>query len=333
MAAAQKPESEGTAVAAPREITTADLPALIASSKTARNTILPFLPEGVSLDRVAASLRVALAKDKAAWEAACRKDRSKSGPSPLERCSPMSVFMSVAKITQWGLEVGETAHLVPFGDECTPVADYKGLAQLVIASGVVRHVETHCVYEKEPFRIRLGTSTEIEHHPIGNPKARGEMIGAYALFRLRGGVVHIKYMDIAEIDAIRQRYSKQWKGGPVPSWYAEKTPLRQGVKLLPKDPRLAKTLAAFDDIERAELSLAVPAELRALESGEEQAPTTEHRGPRAITEGGYASEAQPAAQRSDDPAWSLDDAEPAELDLGEERSAPTRRRTSMDAEA
>jgi recombinational DNA repair protein RecT len=85
----------------------------------------------------------------------------------------MSVFMAVAKIAQWGLEVGETAHLVPFGAECTPVADYKGLAQLVIASGLVKQVEAHCVYEKEPFKLTLGTTTELEHHPIWDAKARG----------------------------------------------------------------------------------------------------------------------------------------------------------------
>jgi phage RecT family recombinase len=285
-------------------ITTAQLPTIISSSKTARAVIAPFLPEGVSLDRVAASLRIALARDEAAWEAACRKDRNKSGPSPLQRCTPMSVFMAVAKIAQWGLEVGETAHLVPFGTECTPIADYKGLAQLVIASGLVRHVEAHCVYEKEPFRMKLGTTTEIEHLPIGDPKQRGEMVGVYALFRLRGYLTHVKYMAVEEIEAIRQQYSKQWKGGKLEPWYAEKTVIRQGVKLLPKDPRLAKTLAAFDEIEAAELSgLAVPAELRALEGG---APVAE--APAAST----AAQTEPAKA---DPSWVTDDAEPAELEL------------------
>ena len=82
MAVTQRPEGG--------EITTAQLPALITTSKKARATIAPFLPEGISLDRVAASLSIALAKDRAAWKG--------KGPSPLESCSPMSVFMAVAKI-------------------------------------------------------------------------------------------------------------------------------------------------------------------------------------------------------------------------------------------
>ena len=80
MAVTQRPEGG--------EITTAQLPALITTSKKARATIAPFLPEGVSLDRVAASLSIAIAKDEAAWAATCRKDHTKSGPAPLQRCTP-----------------------------------------------------------------------------------------------------------------------------------------------------------------------------------------------------------------------------------------------------
>jgi phage RecT family recombinase len=304
MATAAVQKSENT------EITTSDLPALIRSSGKARSVIAPFLPEGVSLERVAASLSVALAKDRAVWEQKRRKDPKLPEESPLERCSPMSVFMGVAKIAQWGLEVGETAHLVPYGTECTPVADYKGLAQLVISSSVVRHVEAHCVYEKEPFRLKMGTTIEIEHLPIWNPKERGAMIGAYAIFRLRGGMTHVKYMGVDEIEAIRQKYSKQWKQGPLDPWYAEKTCVRHGVKLLPKDPRMAKTLAAFDDIERAEVALEVPAQLRALEAGSDGRTVSDdnppHR-PKALTQGGYEEAPVPPAQNSSDPAARAED--------------------------
>lgn len=284
-----------------REITTKDLPNLIADSSDARKTIAPFLPEGVSLDRVAASLRIALAKDRAAWK--------KDGPPPLERCSPMSVFMAVAKIAQWGLEIGETAHLVPFGTDCTPVADYKGLAQLVIASGLVRHVEARCVYANEPFAMSLGTATSIEHRPIWSPTERGEMVGAYAIFDLRGGRSMVKYMGAEEIDAIRQRYSKQWKDGKLPAWYAEKTCVRSGAKLLPKDPRLAKTLAAFEQIEASEIPLEVPEALRELASGTASHTLPDERQralPSTPRDDAYGAPVPPA-QFSDDPAARAED--------------------------
>jgi hypothetical protein len=167
--------TDSGAVAPRREITTADLPKLIADSKDARALIAPFLPEGVSLDRVAASLRLALAKDK---------------DGNLKKCAPMSVFMAVAKIQQWGLEIGETAHLVPFGQECVPVADYKGLAELVISSGVARHVEAHCVYEKEPFRVVRGTSPEIssrDDRERDAARADGRRLRALPSARRRAG--------------------------------------------------------------------------------------------------------------------------------------------------
>lgn len=295
MATAQQP---GTDDATTREITTADLPALITTSGKARNTIAPFLPPGVSLDRVAASLRIALAKDRAAWK--------KDGPPPLERCSPMSVFMAVAKITQWGLEIGETAHLVPFGTECTAVADYKGLAELVISSGVARAVEAHCVYEKEPFRIKRGTSTEIEHHPIGDPKARGPMVGAYAIFHLRFGIALVEYMSVSEIDEIRQKHSKQWKSGALEPWYARKTVVRRGVKLLPKNPRLLERLAALDTE-----TIEVPEEIAALAvQDQDEAPRVhrieERTGPAPLAAGGYddgmarGGEPDDASERAED---------------------------------
>jgi phage RecT family recombinase len=222
--------AESTAVV--RTVENTNIALAITTSDAARQMIEPLLPKGVAIHQVAAQVRLALAKDKS---------------GALKKCTAASVILAVAKIVGWGLEVGETAHLVPFGTECTPIADYKGIAELVIGAGVARAVEAHCVYEKEPFRLKRGTSTEIEHHPIADPSARGKMVGAYALFHLRFGITLVEYMAVSEIDAIRQKHSKQWKGGALEPWYARKTVVRRGVKLLPKNPRLLERLAAFDN--------------------------------------------------------------------------------------
>jgi phage RecT family recombinase len=314
MAAAQKPEP-GTAVATqdePRQVTARDLPAVIRRSKTARAQLAAFLPPGVSLERVAASVDLALRKARADWAEACRNDRTKTGLAPLERCEPGSILLAVAKIQQWGLEIGETAHLVPFGTSCTPVADYKGLSELMVASGVAKMVEAHCVYEKEPFRLKRGTVTEVEHHPIGDPKARGDMVGAYAIVHVRGNLPLTEYMSVDEIDKIRQEKSKQWKKGPLPEWYARKTVIRRIAKYVPKNPRLAKLLAEID----AEQVIDVPAELAAAmvtTEDTERLPAPQ-RGPKALVEGGYGDAGAavntapiPPAQHSDDPAGRDDD--------------------------
>jgi phage RecT family recombinase len=315
--------TDSGAVAPRREITTADLPKLIADSKDARALIAPFLPEGVSLDRVAASLRLALAKDK---------------DGNLKKCAPMSVFMAVAKIQQWGLEIGETAHLVPFGQECVPVADYKGLAELVISSGVARHVEAHCVYEKEPFRVVRGTSPEIHHEMIASATQRGPMVGAYALFHLRGGVQVVEYMTVEEIDGIRQQYSKQWKRGALPEWYARKSVVRRGVKLLPKNPRLAERLA---DLDREVIT--VPEELAHLAVSEDGAPAVhrieERNGVRPLSTSGaepYDPGAAvnnapiPPARFSDDPGFTDGESFEEGFDLDDARPASRRGNAQLD---
>lgn len=58
-----------------------NLPAMITSNEQVRGLITPYLPPGVSLDRVAADVRLALAKDQT---------------GALEKCTPGSIFLAVA---------------------------------------------------------------------------------------------------------------------------------------------------------------------------------------------------------------------------------------------
>ncbi|NUO65779.1 MAG: hypothetical protein HOQ34_19630 [Gemmatimonadaceae bacterium] len=305
----------------PREITARDLPAVIRTSATARKQLEAFLPEGVSLERVAASVDMALRK--------ARAEHRGQGLSALESCEPASVLLAVAKIQQWGLEIGETAHLVPFGKSCTAIADYKGLAELMIASGAARMVESHCVYEKEPFRLKRGTTTEIEHQPIQDPKARGPMVGAYAIVHLRGGLSLVEYMAATEIDAIRQEKSKQWKSGPLPEWYARKTVIRRAAKYVPKNPRLAKMLAEIDRESVIDVPEALAATMVSARVADEERARVHQigagDGPKPLMEGGYDQTLpEPPAKHSDDPAATAEDVETAngELPLTGERTAP-----------
>lgn len=217
------------------------LPALLGKEK-AQAMIAPFLPEGVSYDRVVAAAQIAAANN-----------------PEIMQCTPASIVLSVAKIMQWGLEIGETAHIVPFNvnvapkgqtkqweKRATPIADYKGLAQLMIASKCVRHVEAFCVHENDGFEYQQGSEARLWHSPVSDPKARGKLKGAYVILHLPFGVKVFDYMAIEDIDEIRHSRSKQWKEGACPRWYAKKTVVRQASKLVPKDPRLAKVFAVME---------------------------------------------------------------------------------------
>lgn len=220
----------GTAVATSPKQTIAEL----LTSKADR--ITPFLPKGVEIDRVIAAAQIAMQKNPA-----------------LMQCTPQSMVLAVAKIQQWGLEIGDTAHLVPFGKDCVPIADYKGLVQLIWQSKVVRNVECRPVYEKEHFRVEYGLDPLLEHIPLHRTLERGKLSGAYVIFFLPFGARTFLFMGIEDVDAIRKKHSKQWKDGECPAWYAMKTCIRQGVKLLPKDPRLADVLRVTREDEDAEL--------------------------------------------------------------------------------
>jgi recombination protein RecT len=221
------------------------------TSDMARRYIEKFLPDGVNLERVAATVMIAMQQDKT---------------KTLAKCTPESLVLGVAKIQQWGLELGTTAHLIPFKDkergvmEATPVADYKGLAELMIGSGAVRFLEPKVVYEGDHFDFRFGTDARIYHTP--GPRAkRGKITHGYILIHFPGGRIVFDVMPAEDIDEIRQKFSKQWKVGPLPAWYVKKTLVRQSSKLIPKNPRFAeqfaKVLAVLDDEKGVELEPAV----------------------------------------------------------------------------
>lgn len=210
------------------------------TGENGRQYIEAFLPEGTDIKRVAASVMLAIANDKT---------------KALGKCTPRSLVLGVARIQQWGLELGTTAHLIPFGTEATPVADYKGLAELMIGSGAVKSVETHVVYRGDEFSYRFGLDPKIDHIPA-NPREKGAAITfAYCILHLPFGRFAFDVMNAADIDEIRQKFSKQWKSGPLPAWYAKKTVVRQVAKLVPKNPRLAKMLAIMEQEREVEFDV------------------------------------------------------------------------------
>lgn len=228
----------------------------VALISEAADRIEPFLPKGTDLMRVALTVRIAIRKTPA-----------------LLKCSPESILTAVAQVQQWGLEIGTTAHLVPFGEECTAIADYKGLAELIVASGAIRHVEGRCVYANEPFVYEQGLDPKLEHHPIADVATRGKLVAAYVVFHLPFGRRVFEVMAAGDAEAVRQKYSKQWKSGELPDWYCLKTCLRRAVKLIPKNPKLRDALRVIEQDEEREGEFEVANERPSGEPGAVTNPT------------------------------------------------------------
>lgn len=235
MAAQQKPEPTGVAVKR--------YPMLEVVQKRA-DQLVPFLPKGVTLDQIGQIVQMMAIKQ-----------------PDLLSCTPSSLVMGISRGLRAGLELGETWHLLTFRNktlsqqhgrdvyECTGVADYKGLAQLMVASGAVRYVDPQVVREGDDFDFALGLDKRLTHKPGAT---RGAITHAYVILRLPFGVSDFLVMTIKEIDAIRLAKSKSWKEGACPDWYAKKTVIRQIAKLLPKDKRLTAVARAVEQDEAAE---------------------------------------------------------------------------------
>jgi recombination protein RecT len=198
----------------------------------AQARIVPFLPAGVDVERIIAAAQLAVMQNKAIGE-----------------CEPASIVLAVAKVAQWGLDIGTTAHLVPYGKTCTPVPDYRGLVEMIVRSGAARHVEARVVREGDDFEFAYGTAKRIEHHP--RAKSTAKITHAYAIVTLRFQAFDFIVLDRDEIEAVRAK-SKQWARGTLEdhAWYAKKTAVRRVVNLIPKNAALAAALAPVLDAER-----------------------------------------------------------------------------------
>jgi recombination protein RecT len=196
-----------------------------------RERLAPMLRQGDKLERIA---QIAMLE-------------ASRNPSLLN-CSGMSIVDSIARIMSWGLEVGETAYLVPFGNTCQAVKGYQGLIQLMYDSGHVRGVNAFVVHEKDEFSYEYGLNPILKHVP-SNDKKPGAVTHAYCVIRLAFQHKEFRVMTYDEVDAIRQKYSKQWKAGVAPDWYLLKTVIIHTSKLLPKNSKFA---AIHDAMRRAE---------------------------------------------------------------------------------
>jgi phage RecT family recombinase len=155
-----------------------------------------------------------------------------------------SVVMGVARIASWHLELGVTAHLIPFGGKAVPVADYKGLCELMIATKAVRYIEAREVREGDVFEYAFGLEPVLRHQPIARSKAA--ITHVYCVLHLPFGRKAFEVMLAEEVEEIRKKHSKQWKEGPLPAWYAKKTIIRRTAKTLPKNPELAQFFSVLE---------------------------------------------------------------------------------------
>jgi recombination protein RecT len=161
----------------------------------------------------------------------------------LAECTQMSFLAALMNAAQLGLEpntpLGQ-AYLIPYNNkgtmECQFQIGYKGIIDLVYRNGQVMSIQAQCVYANDEFEYELGLNAKLKHKPA--LKDRGEMILAYALFKLDNGGYAFEVVSKEDIDAHAIKYSKGFSSSFSP-WktnyeeMAKKTVIKKVLKYAP----------------------------------------------------------------------------------------------------
>lgn len=164
----------------------------------------------------------------------------------LADCTPASVIKCMMACSELGIEPdGRRAHLIPYGQECQLVIDYKGLVELAKRSGDVSSIYAMTVCENDHFTWDTG----VVKHNINWREDRGQMYAVYAVITFKDGGKHTEVMTKTDVDRIRAR-SKAGKNGPWVTDYdemAKKTVFRRASKWIVLSPEIHDALDKESD--------------------------------------------------------------------------------------
>ena len=162
----------------------------------------------------------------------------------LAECDQASFFKALLDLSQYGIEPdGRRAHLIPFWNskrncnEVQLIVDYKGIAELIMRSGLISNLHADVVCDNDEFEYDRGFITK---HIIDFRKPRGDIYAVYCVCRMKDGTEKCDVMSKADVDKIQAR-SKSGRNGPwVTDWaeMAKKTVFKRLSKWLPWSPEI-----------------------------------------------------------------------------------------------
>lgn len=184
----------------------------------------------------------------------------------LQKCAPESLLQAVLNISNIGLTLNpaaKEAFLIPRWNgflrtmEAVLEPSYVGLTKLLTDAGSVKSMLCQVVYEKDEFVIDLANNTNpVIHKPMFKKADRGEIIGFYALATLVDGTRQVEFMEVSEVNDIRERSEtyKAFVAKKIQSctWatdYSEmgrKTVIKRIYKYLPRTEQMEKVDKAIE---------------------------------------------------------------------------------------
>lgn len=183
----------------------------------------------------------------------------------LINCSPHSLQQCIIECATWGIVPdGIHAYMIPYGNKNTGVKDanlqisYKGL-NIILHDRLNPEVSVAMpVYEKDLFKIDYSKGT-VSHTPdLFAERSDDKIVGFYARIKLPGKQGHVEWMNRAEMDAHRDKYSKAAKSSVANFWqknYMEmgvKTVFKRALKFMPLGAKFHHMLAMDSAADRGE---------------------------------------------------------------------------------
>jgi phage RecT family recombinase len=173
------------------------------------------------------------------------------------QCTPGSLRASLLKAAADGqMPDGRHAALVPHFNskkgtkEATYMPMVRGIINKAASLGGVNSITAEVVCANDTFEANLADPADTIHKFPGFGMDRGDVVGAYAMFRTKDGqVVHREMMTKDEIEKTRN-VSKMKNGSVWQKWYTEmcrKTVIRRGSKYVAMAPELVQVIERDDD--------------------------------------------------------------------------------------
>ncbi|WP_220747287.1 MULTISPECIES: RecT family recombinase [Jannaschia] len=155
-------------------------------------------------------------------------------------CKPESIFKALRRLAAAGLVPdGQEAAIVPYGSDATALPMVRGLIKTARNSGEVVSLWSEVVYETETFTLRVDAGERVFDHDMDPFKREGNIVGAYAVAKLKDGTIEMEPMGRDEIEKRRRASANQRSADPTgvwKDWYPEmcrKTVIRALCKRLP----------------------------------------------------------------------------------------------------
>ena len=161
----------------------------------------------------------------------------------LMQCKPSSVLKSMMESARYGLEPNSPlseAALIPYGQECTFLIEYRGMMKLAWNTGLIKSLDYDKVCDGDEFDYSKGSNGLSFHHRPSLSASRGEGSIYYAYAELKHGGTAFQVMTRDDIVAHAKQFSRGYSAKSSP-WQTDfdamayKTGIRQLCdKKLPK---------------------------------------------------------------------------------------------------